>query len=137
MACIGNAVGADDCYMFDTDGIIFKSAHMVVGDVIARVDDVSDFKPALGVMFADANIWQNMGKIIAYAKDGLPANRMEFMRAEKELIITLSDSNTRLYFNVLLDPDEHIRALKELSKTVPLETLEYADLRVKGRVFYK
>ena len=137
MLCVKDPAGADDCYVFDADGVVFDSARVVVGDVIARVDDASDFKPVLGGMFADVDIWHNMALIIAYAKDGLPANRMAFDRADRELTVTLTDSGTKLYFNVGADPFEHIRALKELAKTVPLTTLQYADLRVKGRVFYK
>lgn len=137
MLCVQSGAGADDCYVFDEDGIIFKSARMVVSDVIARVDDLSDFKPVVGAPVTDPDIWKNMMPIIAYAKETLPANRIQFARTEKELTIVLSDSGTRLYFNLRLDPEEHIRALKELQKTTPFDSLEYADLRVKGRVFYK
>ena len=135
--CVKDTIGADSCYIFDKEGVVFEVANVVVGDVIARVNDASDFKPALGVMLADAGVWQNMAPIIAYAKEGLPASRMEFSRAEREITITLTDSGTKLYFSLQFDPSEHIRALKELGKTVPLEMLQYADLRVKGRVFYK
>lgn len=137
MLCVKDAAGADDCYVFDADGVVFDVVRVVVGDVIARVDDASDFKPALGAPFADGDVWRNMAPVIAYAKDRLPPNRMEFARAARELTVTLTDSGTRLYFNMEIDPAEHIRALTELSKTVPLATLHYADLRVKGRVFYK
>jgi hypothetical protein len=137
MLCIKEVEGADDCYMFDKGGVVFGSARMVVGDVIVRVDDVSDFKPVLGAMLIDADTWKNMAPIIAYAANGLPAGVMALSRAERELTVTLSESGTRLYFNLRLDPAEHIRALKELTKTIPLISLQYADLRVKGRVFYK
>ncbi len=137
MLCVKDAAEADNCYVFDKEGVIFEAANVVVGDVIARVDDASDFKPALGVMLADADIWANMAPIVAYAKEDLPVSRMVFMRAERELAVMLADSGTKLYFSLRFDPAEHIRALKELSKTSPIETLEYADLRVKGRVFYK
>ncbi len=137
MLCVKDSAGADSCYVFDKEGVIFEAANVVVGDVIARVDDASDFKPALGVLLADPEIWINMAAVIAYAKDGLPASRMELLRTEKEITVTLADSGTKLYFSLQLDPSEHIRALKELSKTVPIETLQYADVRVKGRVFYK
>ncbi len=137
MLCVKDLSGADSCYVFDKEGLIFEAANVVVGDVIARVDDASDFKPALGAMFTDPDVWGNMVPLVAYVKDGLPRGRMEFTRAGRELVITLTDSGTKLYFSLGFDPSEHIRALKELSKTLPLETLQYADLRVKGRVFYK
>lgn len=137
MLCVKDVTGADSCYVFDNEGVIFEAANVVVGDVIARMDDASDFKPALSTILADPSLWANMAPIIAYAKSGLPASRMELLRTEKEITVTLTDSGTKLYFNLGFDPGEHIRALKELSKTAPLETLQYADLRVKGRVFYK
>lgn len=137
MLCVKDSAGADSCYVFDKEGVIFEAANVVVGSVIARVDDASDFKPALGTILADPGLWGNMVPIIAYVKGGLPASRMELLRTEKEITVTLTDSGTKLYFNLGFDPGEHIRALKELSKTVPIETLQYADLRVKGRVFYK
>jgi hypothetical protein len=137
MLCVKDVTGADSCYVFDKEGVIFEAANVVVGSVIARVDDASDFEPALGVILADPSLWGNMAPIIAYVKDGLPASRMELLRTEKEITVILTDSGTKLYFNLQFDPSEHIRALKELSKTVLIETLQYADLRVKGRVFYK
>lgn len=137
MLCVKNSTGADDCYVFDGDGIVFDSARMLVGDVIVRVDDQSDFKPILGEPFINADIWKNMAPIVAYAKDDMPRSRITLDRVAEELTITFFESGTRLYFNLRLDPAEHIRALKELQKTVVLTSLEYADLRVKGRVFYK
>jgi|GEM_PF-2222025 len=137
MLCITHETGADDCYVFDNEGVVFDSARMVVGDVIARVDDASQFKPVLGAMFTDADTWRHMAEIIAYVKDELSIHRMVFARAERELTVILTDSETRLYFALDMDPAEHIRALRELAKTTPLTTLEYADLRIKGRMFYK
>lgn len=137
MLCVKDMAGADDCYVFNKDGIVFGSARMVVGDVIVRVNDQSDFKLVIGAPLIDADIWKNLAPLIAYAREGLPAVIMALSRQEKELTVTLSESGTRLYFNLRLDPAEHIRALKELAKTVPLASLQYADLRVKGRVFYK
>jgi hypothetical protein len=137
MLCVKDATGADSCYVFDKEGVIFEAANLVVGNVIARVDDASDFKPVLGMMLADQDVWQNIAPIITYAKEGLPASRIEFVRAERELAVTLTDSGTKLYFSLQFDPSEHIRALKELSKTARVDTLQYADLRVKGRLFYK
>lgn len=137
MLCVQDVAGADDCYMFDKDGIVFGSARMVISDIIVRVNDPSDFKPVIGMPLIDADIWKNIAPIIAYAQEGLPVSTMALSRPEKELIVTLSESGTRLYFNLRIDPAEHIRALKELAKTTPLASLQYADLRVKGRVFYK
>ncbi|MSR73649.1 MAG: hypothetical protein EXS60_01145 [Candidatus Pacebacteria bacterium] len=137
MLCVKDVTGADSCYVFDKEGVIFQAANLVVGSVIARVDDASDFKPTLGVMLADPEVWANIAPIVAYVKESLPASRMEFVRAERELTVTLSDNGTKFYFSLQFSPSEHIRALKELSKTVSIETLQYADLRVKGRVFYK
>ena len=137
MLCVKDTAGADSCYVFDEEGVIFQAANVVVESVIARVDDTSDFKPVLGAVIADPVLWKNMAPVIVYAKEGLPASRMVFVRAQKELIVMFVDSGTKLYFNLAFDPSDHINALKELTKTVPLATLEYADLRVKGRVFYK
>ena len=138
MLCVKDSTGADDCYMFDNDGIVFSAARMVVDDVIVRVNDSSDSKPVIGALFIEPEIWKNMALIIAYAQDELPAGIITLSREDKELTNTLLvDRGTRLYFNLRLDPAEHIRALQELQKTIPLDSLDYVDLRVKGRVFYK
>jgi hypothetical protein len=137
IVCVQDASNADDCYVFDADGVIFDSARVVVGDVIARVDDASDFKPALGAMFVDDAAWRAMKLVIAYVKEHLPVSRMEYARAEGELDIILTDSGTRIMFDLSAAVEEHINALKELVKTVPLSGLQYVDLRTKGRLFYK
>ena len=135
--CMTSPGAADDCYVFDADGIIFGTAHTVVGDAIARIDDASAFKPAIGEPFLDAGVWQNLSPIVAAIKNGdMPVSVFVLKRAEREVVVTLSPSGTSLYFSLEFSPEKHLRALPEFMKKVRAETLEYADLRVEGKIFY-
>ncbi len=136
--CKATETTADDCYVFDADGVVFGTARMVVGDAIARIDDASSFKLTIGEPFIDLEIWKNLTPIVSAVRSGeLPASALILKRAERELAVTLTPTGMKAYFSLEFSPEKHLRALKELEKKVKLETLEYVDLRIEGKIFYK
>ena len=136
--CVKTETEADDCYVFDRDGVVFGSARTVVGDSIVRVDDASSFRPVLGEAFADPETWKNIMPIVQAARSGdFAASAIAFKRQERELAVTMRSSGTMAYFSAEFSPEKHLRALTELAKKVRIEKLEYVDLRVEGKIFYK
>ncbi len=129
------------CFVFGHDGIVSGHARIVVGDVVMRVDDLMGTDPAVGALFINQPSWANLKPILeAVERKEIIAPTMRLMRASNELFIESprEDGGTVLfYFSLDLDPAEHLRALSAFLKQAPLSTLEYADFRVKGRIFYK
>lgn len=126
---------ANDCYLFDKKGVVFAKAKTVVGEVILRVDEVSDYKPIVAQKFLPAGEWENLFKILEFVKRrDWPAANFRLKREREELIL---DGAPKLLFSLRFDPAKHLTALTELKKKVKAENLSYIDLRVEDKIFYK
>lgn len=136
--CMKHENIADDCYVFDRDGIVFGPARTVVGDVIVRIDDPSAFIPALGQPMIESDAWANLFPVIRFLHDdGVAFSTVSLKRAQKELAITLPDTGTLIYISLEFSPERSLRALSELAKKTSLAGLKYIDLRAEGKIFYK
>ena len=140
---------ANDCYLFDKNGVVFAKAKTVVEEVILRVEEVSDYKPTINQKFLPAEDWENLFKILDFIKRGYwPASTFRFKRQRQEIILegppadawSVSDWRAgppKLLFNLRFDPSKHLAALLELKKKIKIENLSYIDLRVEDKIFYK
>ena len=129
------------CFVFGHDGIVAGHARVVVGDILIRIDDPAGTDPAAGTLLMDQPSWANLKPILeAVRRKEISAPTIRLARASNELFIqSVRDdgSSVPFYFSLDFDPAEQLRALSAFLKQAPLSTLEYADFRVKGRIFYK
>lgn len=134
--CAGLAGEAGDCFVFDEDGVVFNGARTVVGEIV-RVSDHSEAVPQIGSRVIDADSWRNIYPIIRFARDG-GFNVADFIlkRGEREIDIVLTDGPV-LRFSYEFDPTQHLRALPAFREKVSFDSLEYLDMRVEGKIFYK
>ena len=129
--------GGTACYVFDREGIVFGAAQTVVGTVIVKIEDQSDFKPVLNAPLLAAEPWNNLSRIITAVKNNeLDADSIILNRADEEATVILPEG-VPVYFSVAFDPQAHIDALPELRKKISFAELQYLDMRVEGKVFYK
>ena len=134
--CAGLADEAGDCFVFDENGVIFNGARTVVGSIV-RVSDRSGEAFQVGSRMIDADSWRNIVPIIRFARDtGLDIADFALKRDEQEIDISLTDGPV-LRFSYEFDPAQHLRALPVLREKVALGSLEYLDMRVEGKIFYK
>ncbi len=135
--CAG-AIQANDCYIFDEDGVLLSAARTVVRDIIITIEDISHFRPMMHKTFVSENEWRALKPIILSIQNKeLIASRVLLNRAEKELTVIISPKDIPAYFSLQFNPREHLRAMRQLAKKIPLDTLQYLDLRVEGKIFYK
>ena len=137
---LGIYCSGDECYVFDADGILFDRARTVVGDVIVKIADVSEahYLPKVGAAFLEPYQWENLKLIVMFMNQGgLPAQRVVLDRAAEELTVYAAPRGTPVYFTLEFSPAEHLRALKEFQKVMPLERAQYVDMRVEHKIFYK
>ena len=126
------------CYLFDKDGVLFGTAQTVVGDVIVKIEDASDFKPALNQPFLEGDDWENAALIIeSLKKKEFSAEGIILLRAEREVRAVLLPERIPVYFSLEFDPRAHIGALPALRQKVPFKDVQYLDMRVEGKIFYK
>lgn len=129
---------AEECYLFDVKGIVFGRARTVVHEVIVKIDEQSDIRPAINMVFVPSADWQNLRPILEAVRDKkIMASRITLQRANKELTLTIPPQTTPLYFSYAFDPRVHLGALPEFLKKVPLAELQYVDLRIEGKIFYR
>jgi hypothetical protein len=128
---------ADDCWIFDSEGIIYAAARTVVGDVLVRIEDESDFAPEIQARVVRDSDWANLMPIIEFAQTrAVDVSRFVLRRAEGEVRLTTPDG-VLMRFSLDVNPREHIAAFPSFIRRAPLATLEYADFRIPGKIFYK
>lgn len=135
--CAG-AIQANDCFLFDEDGILFGAARTVVRDIIITIEDNSNFRPMVNKAFISEDEWRALKPIILSIQNKeLIVHRITLNRAEKELTVIIPPTDIPVYFSLQFDPIKHLRALGQLTKKISFEKLQYFDLRVEGKIFYK
>ena len=133
--CVGPEQ-ATDCYLFDDQGVILGKAKTFVGEVLIKIDDVSDYKPQLKQSFLPAADWQNSWLILDFLKSGqIKPEVITLKRSSQELAVR--SDGPRLFFSYRFDPTDHLAALRLLRQKPNWFNLSYIDLRTENRVFYK
>ena len=138
---MGGQPQADHCFYFDKEGVIFKEAPQTEGGLIFKVIDISKDKAALGDKVLDNN---KISFIIAFSRKINENNKfkiLEFKIKPKPSIDleAVTDRNWSIYLDENQEPattaNNLITILEEVVKKT--ENLEYVDLRIPGRIFYK
>lgn len=136
VACAGAIDVAEDCFVFDEGGVLFNGARTVVGELV-RITDRSGEVFQIGSRVTDPDSWKNIVPIIRFARDeGLDIADFVLKREEREIDIVLTNGPV-LRFSYEFDPTQHLRALPVFRQKVAFGPLEYLDMRVEGKIFYK
>lgn len=125
------------CYWFDEDGIIFEEAPLVEGEIIYKIIDSSNRELMLGDRVLDENLFNNLILIFkTLEKSGLNLKTLRLENLSAQEIVVESPSMPKIYFSLRFDPDFSLSVFENLKKT-NLEKVEYIDLRIKNRAYYK
>lgn len=130
------------CFYFDKEGVLFKPAPRVIGDVFLIIEDGRwrDFKLTDGfddrALLEKINLTKNIldeMSFIAYDNFFLPQGSFEFWVKTKE--------GWYIYLDKEADIANQLAALKKFlnEKLSPVrrQTLQYLDLRINNRIYYK
>lgn len=133
---------SNKCFYFDGDGILFKSSPRFSGEVFLTIEDGRgrdfnltdsfDDKELLEKINSAKNILDEL-KVVTYNNFFLPPGSFEFWVKTKE------------GWNIYLDKENDIstqlvalkKFLDEKLSSSRRQTLEYIDLRVNNRIYYK
>lgn len=128
----------DGCFAFDDEGFLFSKAPYVSGSLILRIDD-KDKKPVvLGNRFLPENWTNNIFKTVEeLKKSGFIPVFLE-TRAEplREWSVYLP-SGLEIQFDLSFVPKDFTETLGHIQEKENFNKLNYIDLRVPGRVYYK
>jgi len=125
----------ESCFWFDKNGVLFAETPQVEGSLIKKVDDFSGRSLKLGDSALDEKFISNLVKIFdVLDKSGLGIKSLKFEKPEFQEIST--NSSPVIYFSLRIDPNFTLAAIQNL-KAAGFNKIEYIDLRVENRAYYK
>lgn len=129
--------GGEQCWWFDKDGILFSEGPQTTGTLINKVTDLSGEPLYVGkATFDNAKYQETLVKIFSFlSQSGTNINHIALKNRMLAEVETTHPTYPTIYFSLRVDPSFALQSVKELEKK--FHTLEYIDLRVKNRVYYK
>lgn len=130
-----------NCYFFDKDGTVFSQAQQTEGSLILKIQDLSKNNVTLGDKVLDNN---QINFIIAFS--GKIAENSKFKIIEFKIkpnssidLEAMTNNGWSIYLDEKQDPAVEVNNLLSILEEAVKNTgnLEYIDLRIPTRVFYK
>ncbi len=126
----------DKCFHIDKEGVIFKESPLIKGSLILNIYGYKNRPAELRDDIASPEIMD----FILSVRDGLPLKSNDFEIVSIEDLRTKMPAGWQIYFNPSYSVNSQLNALKmileeEIKKNI--DSLEYIDLRIEGRVYYK
>lgn len=122
------------CFWFDRGGFVFDKA-LATEDEKLFVKIVSS-SPKLGAKIVKEELFPNLQKIMDFLRENFLITNFQLDQENYELIAK-TVNGTKLLLNIRFDSENNLKALKEISKKTYFTNLEYVDLRVENRIYYK
>ncbi len=131
------SVKGEGCWWFDKEGIIFAKAPSMEGNLINKIDDFSVRPLKIGDKILEEKFLSNLLKILEILeKSDLKIKSLKLEDIALQEIIADSPAMPKIYFSLRIDPIFVPAALESIKK-IGLEKMEYIDLRIENRAYYK
>ncbi|MDO8743061.1 MAG: hypothetical protein Q7J30_00660 [Candidatus Azambacteria bacterium] len=131
----------DNCYYFDKDGVAFAETPETEGSLILKIEDLSKNDILLGDKVLDYN---QINFIINFSSKAAENNKFKVLKfkIKPNLAVDLeavTNKNWSIYLDQKQDPAVAVNNLLSILEEAVKNTgnLEYVDLRIPSRVFYK
>jgi len=124
----------NECFYFDSDGIIFREASLIKGGLVLNVYGIK--KP---INLRDEIMSLELVEFILFTRQELP-EIIDFEIVSFENLIATTNKGYQIYFNPTYSARSQLEALRMVIKKEikqELDSLEYIDLKIEGRVYYK
>lgn len=129
------------CFYFNKDGIIFKDAPITSGSLITLVQDYSNRDYKLGDKIVDKSFIDAILEINdnLYAEIGLRVLSFDINSCPVEELKAMTNEGWYILFNLKQDIKSQLLALKVALKEKIQDriNLQYVDLRIENRIYYK
>ena len=125
------------CYWLDEHGIAFEEAPETEGSLILIVYDNGAESIALNKRVAEERFSKNLTDILkAISKMSMPVKKITFDKILQELHIATYEGPD-LFFSIRFNPELNIASFRSLQEKGTLKGMQYIDLRVENKIFYK
>ena len=134
--CMGGE--APDCFWFDEDGYIFKRGIPSEGNIIKSVNDLSGRKLGLGNTVLENNFFLNLKSAFeVLEKSGIGVRTIELKDLPLEEVVAKTSEGPLVYFSLRFSSANSLDLLKTLKEGKSFSKLQYVDLRIQNRAYYK
>lgn len=134
----GGANNADVCWWFDKEGVAFSLAPAIESELFKRVEDFSNRELVLGDNVLPYDQFGNLLKVYEIL-DAFRINSktlyLEDMSLQEVAVRSLTDPD--IYFSIRSDPGFAAYVIENLKDKNQWLGLEYVDLRVSNRAYFK
>jgi len=126
-----------ECWWFDKKGVVFEKASRIEGEIIYNINDLSNRKLEIGERILPQNFFDNAIKIFEVMEEigfnirTLNIDDLELQEAHIESLLI-----PKIYFSLRFAPKFNNDIFKNF-KEIGLQKIEYIDLRVENRIYYK
>lgn len=132
---------ADTCFYFNKDGIIFKDAPQTSGGLILLIKDYSEKDYRLWDKVLDKSFLDILLQIKdeLFSKMGLMAASFDIELFPIEILRVVTNESWYILFSLKGDIKNQLLALKVAldEKIENRMSLQYIDLRIENRIYYK
>lgn len=127
----------EKCFWFDKDGFLFKEAPVSEGEIIFKVIDLTNNEKKIKDYPLSNNEFKNLLKIFEFLDKNKLETKTLYLENEKlQEVVAYSLSGVKIYFSLRIDPSFAKPIIDQLKKN-GFSKIEYLDLRIKNRGFYK
>jgi len=121
------------CFYFDSEGVIFREAPLIKGSLILNI-----YGTEKSVKIRDEIISPEVIEFILAVREGWP-EASDFEIVSFEDLRATTNQGWQIYFNQTNPVETQLEALRAIfnEEVEPSEILEYIDLRIQGRVYYR
>lgn len=126
------------CWWFDKNSILFQEAPIAEGSLIKKVADFSGRQIKIGDLILEQPFAANLIKIFEIAEKinlNIQSLKLENLQLQ-EVVAESSGEGPKIYFSLKFDPNFNLAALQSF-KELAWEKIDYIDLRVENRAYYK
>lgn len=126
------------CWWFDKNGFIFSQAPIIESELFNRVEDYSGRNLSAGEKVLDDKLFGNLIKIFNILNmTQINTKTLYLSKIELEEVYIKSVSDPKILFTIHSDPSFAINAIAAIKKSANWKKLNYVDLRIQNKAYYK
>ncbi|MDE2144636.1 MAG: hypothetical protein KGJ01_01565 [Patescibacteria group bacterium] len=128
------------CYFTDSSGVVFEHATGATNTSSTLpivMDSYHNSIPLLSPALNESDYF-NLLKTISFLQNlGFNGPTLYLKNLNYEEVSFTTPDKKEMYFSLLFDPSDDLDAVKGLVNSSEWRSVQYVDLRVEGRVYYK